>query len=263
MEFSIDIHYSLQGDITIEDFSKEYGYYAPEGDSYPDAQIVEVDGVSTLKYKYSKTVTLSTILKVNTSEMILKDVLIHTHDTEDSTDICEFHVEEDGYYAVNHFVLPTREWYDSFLKNTDTELQEFISEGIYFIEAGKLYKIVKGEIKEAEIKELLERNYEGTNILHCKIDLFFNGNLQQCYINYCKHLYDALIDGCHHCDKDKYSEEIYARDFIWMTLNIIDYLVGFKQFMEAERIIEQFKSCGGFCQDHNPKKHAGCGCSKA
>ena len=52
-----------------------------------------------------------------------------------------------------------------------------ISEGIYFIEDDKLKKVVKGEIVEAEVKELLERNYEGTNILHCKIDIFFNGNL--------------------------------------------------------------------------------------
>lgn len=263
MEFSIDIHYSLQGDITIEDFSREYGYYSPEGDSYPDAQIVEIDGVSTLKYKYSKTATLSTILKVNTSEMVLNDVLIHSHDTDETVDVCNFNVEDDGYYIVHHFVLPTREWYDDFLKSTDAELAEFISGGIYFIEDNKLKKVVNGETVEAEVRELLERNYEGTNILHCKIDLFYNGNLQQCYINYCKKLFDALIDGCNHCNKDNYSDDIYARDFIWMTLNIIDYLVGFKQFMEAERLIEQFKSCGGFCQKVSTQVHAGCGCSKA
>jgi hypothetical protein len=92
-------------------------------------------------------------------------------------DVCSFHVKEDGYYVVNHYVLPTREWYDNFLQNPDTELSEFISEGIYFVEDDKLKKVVKGEIVEAEVKELLERNYEGTNILHCKIDIFFNGNL--------------------------------------------------------------------------------------
>jgi hypothetical protein len=27
---------------------------------------------------------------------------------------------------------------------------------------------------------------------------------------------------------------------IWMTLNIIDYLVGFKQYLEAQRILEMF-----------------------
>ena len=150
MEFSIDIHNSLQGDITLEDFSKEYGYYIPEGDDYPDSKIEEIDGVSTLKYKYSKTVTLNTILKVNMEEAILQDVLIHKH--EDDMDVCNFHVEEDGYYVVNHYVLPTRQWYDNFLKNPDTELSEFISEGIYFVEDDKLKKVVKGEIVEAEVK---------------------------------------------------------------------------------------------------------------
>ena len=258
MEFSIDIHNSLQGDITIEDFSKEYGYYAPEGDSYPDSIIEEVDGVSTLKYKYSKTVSLNTILKVNMDEAILQDVLIHKH--EDDVDVCNFHVDEDGYYVVNHFVLPTREWYDTYLNNQDEELSEFISEGIYFVEDDKLKKVVDSEIVEAEVKELLERNYEGTNILHCKIDIFFNGNLQQCYINYCKKLFDALLNKC---KTSAYDSDIYARDFIWMTLNIIDYLVGFKQFLEAERIIEQFKTCGGFCQNTDTNKnYSGCGCSK-
>ena len=258
MDFSIDIHNSLQGDITIEDFSKEYGYYLPEGDSYPDSKIEEIDGVSTLKYKYSKTVSLNTILKVNMNEAILQDVLIHKH--EDDVDICNFHVDEDGYYVVNHFVLPTREWYDDYLNSTDTELSEFISNGIYFIEDGKLMKVVDGEITGVEVKELLERNYEGTDILYCKIDVFYNGNLQQCYINYCKKLYDALLNKCKTSD---YNSDVYARDFIWMTLNIIDYLVGFKQFLEAERIIEQFKTCGGFCQNNDShKNYSGCGCSK-
>ena len=258
MEFSIDIHNSLQGDITIEDFSKEYGYYAPEGTSYPNSFIEEIDGVSTLKYKYSKTVTLNTILKVNIDEAILQDVLIHTH--EDNVDVCNFHVDEDGYYVINHFVLPTKEWYDSYLQSQDQELKDFIKEGIYFIQDNKLKKVVNNEIQDAEVKELLERNYEGTNILHCKIDVFFNGNLQQCFINYCKKLYDSLLNTC---KPSNYDSDIYARDFIWMTLNIIDYLVGFKQFLEAERIIEQFKSCGGFCQNTDThKNYSSCGCSK-
>ena len=258
MEFSIDIHNSLQGDITIEDFSKEYGYYAREGTSYPNSFIEEIDGVSTLKYKYSKTVTLNTILKVNINEAILQDVLIHTH--EDNIDVCNFHVDEDGYYVINHFVLPTKEWYDSYLQSQDQELKDFIKEGIYFIQDNKLKKVVNNEIQDAEVKELLERNYEGTNILHCKIDVFFNGNLQQCFINYCKKLYNSLLNTC---KPSNYDSDIYARDFIWMTLNIIDYLVGFKQFLEAERIIEQFKSCGGFCQNTDThKNYSSCGCSK-
>lgn len=256
MEFSIDIHNSLQGDITIEDFSKEYEYYLPEGDSYPDSKIDEIDGVSTLRYKYSKTVTLNTILKAGNDEVTLIDVLYHKH--EDDVDVCNFHVDEDGYYMVNHFILPTKEWYESFIKNPDEDVQTYISSGIYFMDEEQLKKVVDGEIVDAEIKELLERNYEGTDVLQCKIDVFFTGNLQQCYINYCKKIYENLLNKCKTQDVDT-----YARDFIWMTLNIIDYLVGFKQFLEAERIIEEFKTCGGFCQnDKIHKNYSGCGCSK-
>ena len=46
-----------------------------------------------------------------------------------------------------------------------------------------------------------------------------------------------------------------------MTLNIIDYLIGFKQFMEAERLLAMFRTCGGFCDNNHEHKHIGCGCS--
>jgi hypothetical protein len=48
-----------------------------------------------------------------------------------------------------------------------------------------------------------------------------------------------------------------------MTLNILDYLIGFKQFMEAERLLENFTKCGGFCKSfsNSNNKPSGCGCS--
>jgi hypothetical protein len=74
----------------------------------------------------------------------------------------------------------------------------------------------------------MERNIEGTTIKKCKVEIFFTGNLQQCYINYCKRIFENSLNKC-----DFESEDTYARDFIWMTLNILDYLIGFKQFLEA------------------------------
>jgi hypothetical protein len=73
----------------------------------------------------------------------------------------------------------------------------------------------------------MERNIEGTTIKKCKIEIFFTGNLQQCYINHCKKIFTDSLGKC-----ESYGDT-YARDFIWMTLNIIDYLIGFKRFMEA------------------------------
>ena len=105
-------------------------------------------------------------------------------------------------------------------------------------------------------------NLEGTPIQQEHINTFFTGNMQQCYINYCKKLFDALLNKCR---TSAYNEDLYARDFIWMTLNIIDYLIQFEQFMEAEKIVEEFNTCGGFCQNNEYGQHIahGCGCSKA
>ena len=104
----------------------------------------------------------------------------------------------------------------------------------------------------------MERNIEGTTIKKCKVELFFTGNLQQCYINHCKRMFTESLIACSADEAD-----IYTRDFIWMTLNILDYLIGFKQFMEAQRILENFDSCGGFCKTSRIKNTSSCGCSKA
>jgi hypothetical protein len=71
----------------------------------------------------------------------------------------------------------------------------------------------------------MERNIEGTTIKKCRVDVFFTGHLQECYINYCKKVFNAFLNKC---QSNNYNSDVYARDFIWMTLNIIDYLIGFK-----------------------------------
>lgn len=240
MEFSIDIHPKLNGEILIEDFSKEYNQYIPE----------DVDVVATFdKYKYSESATLNSIVKVSTDHTTLIDVLLNEH-TED-VDSCTFKVKEDGYYVVTHMILPTRQWYNN-LTNKDNW------ETIYIFEDDKIYKEVDGELEECTVKEILERNIEGTTLQKCRIDVFYTGHLQQCYINYCKQLFDQLLDKCKNSTQDNL---LYIRDFIWMTLNVIDYLIGFKQFMEAERLLSMFNRCGGFCSGHGHNKHIGCGCS--
>jgi hypothetical protein len=106
---------------------------------------------------------------------------------------------------------------------------------------------------------MLERNNEGTTIKRCKVDVFYTGNLQHCYIEYCKSLFESQLGKCNSLSDDI----VFARDFIWMTLNIIDYLVGFKQYLEAERLLESFTSCNGYCSGKKRiKTKSGCGCSK-
>lgn len=243
MEFSIDIHTQITGEITIEDFSKEYGQYIDE-----NLEVV----TSYDSYKYNESATLNTIIKIGVGDATLIDVLLNDH-TED-LDSCTFKVKKDGYYVVDHIILPNMKWY----KNSSDEYKEYY-ETIYVTDGEKLYKEVEEKLEECTVKEILERNIEGTTIKKCKVDVFFTGNLQQCYVNYCKKLFDGLLN---ECVTKEHEADIFARDFIWMTLNIVDYLIGFKQFMEAERLLAMFRTCGGFCNTHNHgHKHISCGCS--
>lgn len=244
MEFSIDVHTYITGEVTIEDFSREYGQYIDE-----DLEVV----TSYDSYKYSESATLNTIIKVGINEATLIDVLLNDH--SEYLDSCTFKVDKDGYYTVDHLIIPNLKW----LENASEEYLEYY-ETIYVTDGEKLYKQIDGELEECTVKEILERNIEGTTIKKCKVDVFFTGNLQQCYINYCKKVFDGLLNKC---VNNSYDADIYARDFIWMTLNIIDYLINFKQFLEAERILSMFRTCGGFCEKPSGgfKPGRSCGCS--
>ena len=266
MEFDIDIHTGLNGKITIEDYSREYSQY------FPEDQIVQEYG----RYKYSESKTLNIIMKINSGKITLVDVLLHDHDqlVEDPTqpgsflydvEKTDFTVKQDGYYNVNHLILPTMTWYnETYLKQTDDYRAGF--ETVYIIGTdNKLYKHTPEGFVECTVKEIVERNHEGTTIEKCIIEVFYTGFLQMCYINYCRKLFAKLTKGCNYaCAPEDVKDLTYARDFLWMVLNTIDYQISFKQYMEAQRVLEMTNYCGGFCQNQelNAGPSTGCGCSK-
>lgn len=265
MEFSIDIHTGLNGKVTIEDYSNEYDQY------FPEDQMIQEYG----RYKYSECKTLNVIMKVNSNRIALKDVVIHEHNqlVEDpmnpgvflyDLEVTDFTLSQDGYYNVNHIVLPTVDWYNNTYLLQDEEYRKAFV-GIYVIdEDNKLYKLTESGFIECTIKEIVERNHEGTTIQKCIIDVFYTGFLQMCYINYCRKLFQKLTKGCNYaCAPEDVKELTYVRDFLWMVLNVIDYQISFKQYVEAQRILELTNHCGSFCQNQelNAGPNLGCGCS--
>lgn len=266
MEFSIDIHTGLNGNITIEDYSNEYDQYFPEN------QIVQEYG----RYKYSECKTLNVIMKINSGKITLIDVLLHDHDqlVEDPTEPgvylydlekADFTIHQDGYYNVNHIILPTMDWYNNTYLQQDDEYRKAF-ESVYIIGSdNKLYKLTEEGFVECTVKEIIERNNEGTTIYKCIIDVFYTGFLQLCYINYCRQLFSKLTKNCNQsCMPEDVKDLTYIRDFLWMTLNIIDYQISFKQYMEAQRVLEMINYCGSFCQNQelNAGPSTGCGCSQ-
>ena len=74
---------------------------------------------------------------------------------------------------------------------------------------------------------------------------------------------------------------IYRRDFIWATINVLNYLIDACQFEEAEKILEEVQRCNGMCYNIDGRKNitsiwltysknnstgvildSGCGCGK-
>lgn len=265
MEFDIDIHTGLNGKITIEDYSQEYDQY------FPESQIIQEYG----RYKYSECKTLNVIMKINSGKVTLVDVLLHDHDqlVEDPVnpgqylydlETAHFTLHQDGYYNVNHLILPTMDWYENtYLQQNDEYKKAF--ETIYIIDSdNKLYKYTEEGFVECTIREVIGRNHEGTTIQKCIIDVFYTGFLQLCYINYCRQLFDKLTKHCNSsCVPENVKDLTYIRDFLWMVLNVIDYQISFKQYMEAQRVLEMTNYCGGFCknQELNAGPNTGCGCS--
>lgn len=139
MEFSIDIHTQINGEILIEDFSKEYGQYIDE-----DVEVV----TSYDSYKYSESATLNTIIKVSISDATLIDVLLNDH-TED-LDSCMFKVKDDGYYVVDHIIIPNMKWYE----NSSDEYKEYY-ETIYVTDGENYIKKQKVSQKSVQLKKFL------------------------------------------------------------------------------------------------------------
>jgi hypothetical protein len=61
------------------------------------------------------------------------DVLLDKH--EEDIDSVTFNVEEDGYYTVDHIILPNMKWYE----NATTEYFEYY-DVVYVTDGEKVYK---------------------------------------------------------------------------------------------------------------------------
>jgi len=94
---------------------------------------------------------------VETKKITLIDVLLDDH--SEDLDSVTFHVDSDGYYTVDHLILPNMEWYET----SSNDYREYY-ETIYVTDGEKVYKEIDGTLQECTVREILERNIEGTTI---------------------------------------------------------------------------------------------------
>lgn len=289
INFTLDYHVDAHGILTIEDLSKKFDQYLPEvvnRRKYPD----QAD-----KFKESESKLIEVIYKVDQhGKSKLIDAVISDH-SDDDRDIINYQINTDGYYQIYHIALPTVEWWKNNMIETITEYEDpddidspsftydrikdiadkyqagIDADGnkiynIYAIADNKgQYVVVKSidglEFKVVDVEELVLRNTANTTFSKVVMDVFSTSQLQCCYYSHARKVFDSMLN---QCDKDCCKDDVYNRDFVYMTLNIINYLVGFGQYLEAMRILDMINSCGGFCKNKNTiKTGGGCGCAKS
>lgn len=223
---------------------------------------------STIYYTFMQSASINTLSSINyEGESTLQAYKINTHYETDEhlpvPDESDLDFVVDGLYEVNHLILPTLEWYETYKTEVFGE-NGFTS--VYFIDGEDVYKVnpVTREIIKVEIEELLEINPKGSTIIKETKNTFSLCHLLECFYNICKDLLSKLCPiNCN--SKSSYQELILNRDIMWMAINVIRYCIDLGQYYEAQRFLEQIQGCGTICRqyDINKLKQAGgCGCSR-
>lgn len=227
--------------------------------------------ISTRAYTYEQSVTLNAIYTVSSSgeeTLIQNEVNVHKDKIIDES---IFEMPTDGIYKIIHMIIPTDEWLDYVIKRDPGALDVYHSIYVYSLEMSAFikYNPEDSTYSPVNIQELLEVNacppqdtFEKTTTLIKDDKTTFNiCHISECYYLLCKNLFDALTAKCAY-NTNNNKLDIYNRDLIWMSINIIKYLLEKGQYFEAQRILERVTFCGTICKQvlSNNKNISNCGC---
>lgn len=236
-----------------------------DGDEYLSEDNVII---STRNYTYNQSVTVNVLISYNSKqEETIKDVQVIKHKV-DCIDESDMIMEQDGIHEVVHIILPTQEWLNHVLTHSPESLDAYY--GIYYydtsnsnymkFDSGKSYKTSIEEILQINAIPPIDITELTTTIIRSSKSTFCLCKLRECFYQICKNLLQSYPVKC---PENQDSQWEYYRDIIWMTINVIKYLLEKEQFYEAQRILEEVTYCGSICNNVNTiKKSSNCGCSK-
>lgn len=244
MNLSVEIKPDFEGTISITDYTREFDEYINE-----DVQDVLP---RYYNFKYSQTCTINVLKYVSSKGEELINVFFSPHISE--ADSLRIPLPKDGYYTVEHLVLPTLEWLDS-VKNQDLSIYN----GIYVTDGNNIYKYFQDELYVVDPNEPVEVNPESTTISIVKYKVFSIDRLKHCYAKISRTILNSYGGRCSSID----STDRFNRDFLWMTINVISYYLEWNRYSEAQLILESL-SCYEFCPDEGIFNIEGqsCGCKK-
>lgn len=221
-----------------------------EDHQYSDT-LVDKAGV----FSYADTVTINIFSSLNHQEEVI-DLQYNVNKHNSLEDCSEFSFTRDGVYRIHHIILPTLNWYSKVLEKK-YDLSKYGDLYIYSDE--RVFKIVNNIWNPIDIKDIPFIDPLINATLTFDIQYTFNSyQLQECYYKFCKSYFDNLDNIC----DEKDSQFIKNRDLLWMSINVIKYLLDFGRLFEAQKIIEKLYKCSNLC--YHTKKivtNEDCGCS--
>lgn len=223
-------------------------------------------GVSS-NISFQNTITLypnSNVIELNNinSPLKLKNIKITFNVTKVIENVkYSFHqdITRDGWIEVVGIVLPTKEWVD----NNQTLIQNSYN-SVYYIDNGTIFKInPKVSMTPTQITDygdLLIPYIKNTTISRISEDCICIWNLENCYINLCKQIFNQNYSRCSKKDSDL----AYKRDLLWMAINVIRYYSEIhcretETLYSIQRIIDEITGCNKLC--NITTKRNDCGCS--
>lgn len=242
------------------------------------------------RFKYSDTETIVEIYmeRYNDLRSSTASVKFAEHTGTNKDEGYEVPIDFDGVFTVYTYVIPTLKW---FMRNA-SENPDMVSlyDSLYIVDSDSksIYKAIRRgssygdengvwkdwRLEAVTIDEIRERNTEDSTISRVCDTYVSVCHLLHCYLSLCQAIFEGngfggtgkgnSRAGCF--SKAKVDDElIYRRDMVWMSLNVIRYLVEMNRLQEAQRIIEQIGGCNGLCKgwyEHSETK-PGCGCGQS
>ena len=247
MKLSVEIKPDFKGTISITDYTRGI---TPE-EYISEEQDQEEGLISYHKFKYSQTCTINVLKYISVKEEQLLNVFYSPHIHE--SDSIRIPLDRDGFYAIYHLVLPTIEWLD-VAKGDDLKHYNLI----YVTDGHQIYKYYDGNLFVVNPIEVIEVNPYNTTISISNFEIFSIDWLKHCYASASRQIMDAYRGKCPTID----STMKFNRDFLWMTINVIEYYLEWGMYSEAQMVLEDLR-CHQFCPESteiSKDKKSPCGC---
>ena len=178
----------------------------------------------------------------------------------------------DGLFNIVHLTIPPKTWYEKQLKDRYNNLAKFRE--IYVTDCNKILLLDEGEWIEIDpLVFTTNIDLKQTTIFKSQKFYFSTWYLQKCYL----YLSQQVINDKYRNNvtpmgynklklnklDDTNKDIVYQRQFIWITLKVIQYLIEQCRLEQAQSIIEKVESCKGFCYSalntSNEQTHFQCG----